>query len=99
MVTSKDDPIANNDSLGTVHHYVSNPNVVAVETKAGGHLGWNHVTGNIPFGSLGKNFTDKIAETFIEALLSLERAAPRSAHRLNNDGADSQDSSRLRSKL
>ena len=101
LITSKDDPTTSDHSLDTIRQSVSNPHVIVVETETGGHVGWNHVTGNNPFGSLSKSFADKTAETFFESLILLE-----STGRLTGDGAlidvvysQGLDLPRIRSKL
>lgn len=70
LLTSQDDFLVYKGSTGKMCYSVSNPNVLVVKTKCGGHLGWHEAppdTGN-SFG-FGTSWADTATADFIEAIL------------------------------
>jgi predicted alpha/beta-fold hydrolase len=70
LLTSQDDFLVYKGSTGKMSYSVSNPNVMVVKTKCGGHLGWHESppdTGNM-FG-FGTSWADVATADFIEAIL------------------------------
>jgi predicted alpha/beta-fold hydrolase len=70
LLTSQDDFLVYKGSTGKMSYSVSNPNVMVVMTKCGGHLGWHESppeTGNM-FG-FGTSWADAATADFIEAIL------------------------------
>jgi predicted alpha/beta-fold hydrolase len=70
LLTSQDDFLVYKGSTGKMSYSVSNPNVMVVKTKCGGHLGWHESppdTGNM-FG-FGTSWADTATADFIEAVL------------------------------
>ena len=83
LLTSQDDFLVYKGSTGKMSYSVSNPNVMVVKTKCGGHLGWHESppdTGNV-FG-FGTSWADTATADFIEAVLH-----SRSSQTLNGDNA------------
>jgi predicted alpha/beta-fold hydrolase len=81
LLTSQDDFLVYKGSTGKMSYSVSNPNVMVVKTKCGGHLGWHESppdTGNV-FG-FGTSWADTATADFIEAVLY-----SRSSQTLNGD--------------
>ena len=69
LLTSQDDFLVYKGSTGKMAYSVSNPNVMVVKTKCGGHLGWHEAppdTGNV-FG-FGTSWADTATADFIEAI-------------------------------
>jgi len=70
LLTSQDDFLVYEGSTGKMSYSVSNPYVMVVKTKCGGHLGWHESppdTGNM-FG-FGTSWADTATADFIEAIL------------------------------
>lgn len=70
LLTSQDDFLVYKGSTGKMSYSVSNPNVMVVKTKCGGHLGWHESppdTGNV-FG-FGTSWADTATADFIGAIL------------------------------
>jgi predicted alpha/beta-fold hydrolase len=70
LLTSQDDFLVYKGSTAKMTYSLSNPNVMVVKTKCGGHLGWHESppdTGNM-FG-FGTSWADTATADFIEAIL------------------------------
>lgn len=74
VVMSKDDFLIRHVAMEYIPHCIqSNPNVIFIESETGGHLGWNVVKGNNPFGDnpfgSAPNWCDELSSKFIESLI------------------------------
>lgn len=79
LLTSQDDFLVYKGSTGKMSYSVSNPNVMVVKTKCGGHLGWHESppdTGNNMFG-FGTSWADTATADFIEAILHSRTSEPK----------------------
>jgi predicted alpha/beta-fold hydrolase len=76
QITAQDDFLVYNHSLSKLSHCLSNPNVMVVKTKCGGHLGWHEAppdTGNV-FG-FGTSWADTATADFIDSVLKLNTSS------------------------
>jgi predicted alpha/beta-fold hydrolase len=71
LLTSQDDFLVYKGSTEKMSYSVSNPNVMVVKTKCGGHLGWHESPpeSGIMFGC-GTSWADVATADFIEAILN-----------------------------
>ena len=70
LLTSQDDFLVRDGSIGKMYYPLANPNVLVVNTKCGGHLGWQESppdTGSM-FG-FGTSWADTATTDFIDAIL------------------------------
>lgn len=68
QLSSEDDMLVASSSSQTMNYSLSNPNVMVVNTKCGGHLGWHECPPDNKFG-IGTSWADTAATDFIEAVL------------------------------
>mmetsp|Transcript_2249 Transcript_2249/g.3152 ORF Transcript_2249/g.3152 Transcript_2249/m.3152 type:complete len:267 (-) Transcript_2249:68-868(-) len=85
ILVSSDDNIAYQNTVKSLSKILSNPNIILVETKKGGHLGWHHAPHNNPFGNLnffsqGGSWGDLATSKFIKAILSQKNRSTMSLH-------------------
>lgn len=67
ILSSIDDFLVTHSALRSLNQCLSNPNVMVVKTKAGGHLGWQEAKENRYFGTC--SFADSATVEFIAAVL------------------------------
>jgi predicted alpha/beta-fold hydrolase len=68
QLSSEDDFLVSTSSSQKLHYSLSNPNVLVVNTRCGGHLGWRECPPDHKFG-LGTSWADRATVDFIEAVL------------------------------
>jgi predicted alpha/beta-fold hydrolase len=74
QLTAKDDFLVGRPSTSKLTYSLQNPNVMVVNTRCGGHLGWQESppdTGNI-FG-FGTSWADAASADFIQAIINKKR--------------------------
>jgi predicted alpha/beta-fold hydrolase len=67
VLSSLDDFLVSHSALRSLNQCLSNPNVMVVKTKAGGHLGWQEAAHDRYFGT--SSFADAATVEFITAVL------------------------------
>jgi predicted alpha/beta-fold hydrolase len=95
QITAQDDFLVYNHSLSKLSHCLSNPNVMVVKTKCGGHLGWHEAppdTGNV-FG-FGTSWADTATADFIDSILKLDTSE---TNHHPNHNPDEHDTNPIRS--
>jgi uncharacterized protein len=75
QVVAADDFLVFAPFRGRLRYCVENPNVMVVETKCGGHLGWQESPPDQSrLGMLGSSWADVVTCDFVEAVLEHRRA-------------------------
>lgn len=106
LLTSQDDFLVYKGSTAKMTYSLSNPNVMVVKTKCGGHLGWHESppnTGNM-FG-FGTSWADTATADFIEAILDSRKTGSVGISTLSLDqrfrsvGGDDASPQKIRSRL
>ena len=69
QLSSDDDFLVSTSSSQKLHYSLSNPNVLVVNTRCGGHLGWRECPPDHKFG-LGTSWADGATVDFIDAVLT-----------------------------
>ena len=77
ILSSMDDFLVTNSAKRSLNQCLSNPNVMVVKTKAGGHLGWQQAAHNEYFGT--SSFADAATVEFITAVLQDQNERQRSS--------------------
>lgn len=78
QVVAGDDFLIYSPFRGRLQFCMSNPNIMVVETKCGGHLGWQEVPPDDKF-SVGKSWADTAGIEFIAAVLEQRSKSDQSA--------------------
>lgn len=74
QLISNDDFLCYGPFLNRLHFLVTNPNIMVVQTKCGGHLGWQEAPpGGSNIGNIGTSWADVATTEFIEAVLETRR--------------------------
>jgi predicted alpha/beta-fold hydrolase len=68
QLSSEDDFLTSTSSSKKLHYCLANPNVLVVNTRCGGHLGWQECPPDNKFG-IGTSWADTASVDFIEAVL------------------------------
>ena len=76
LLTSQDDFLVRDGSIGKMYYPLANPNVLVVNTKCGGHLGWQESPPDTSsmFG-FGTSWADTATADFIGAILEGQTTA------------------------
>jgi predicted alpha/beta-fold hydrolase len=106
LITSQDDFLVYKGSTGKMAYSVSNPNVMVVKTKCGGHLGWHEsLPETFSVLGLGTSWADAATADFIEAILHSrsdqhEKRLNKDAESVRKDGDEAMTAvSEIRSRL
>ncbi|VEU37925.1 unnamed protein product [Pseudo-nitzschia multistriata] len=70
-ITAEDDFIVSKPSRNKLGFCLANPNVMNVETRCGGHLGWQEAPPDGLFG--GSSWADTATSDFFDAILNIKR--------------------------
>ena len=106
LITSQDDFLVYKGSTGKMAYSVSNPNVMVVKTKCGGHLGWHEsLPERFSVLGFGTSWANAATADFIEAILysRSKRQEERpdrdsaSVHKVGNEAKTAAD--QIRSRL
>ena len=68
QISSEDDFLVSTSSSQKLHYSLSNPNIMVVNTRCGGHLGWRESPPDNKFG-LGSSWADRATVEFIDAVI------------------------------
>ena len=71
VLVARDDDISYQNTLSSLPQLLSNPNIIILQSKTGGHLGWHTSTRNNPFHV--ENWGDITTTRYIQSLLDLEK--------------------------
>jgi len=69
-ITAQDDFLVSHGSRNKLGFCLANPNVMVVETRCGGHLGWQEAPPKSAFGS--SSWSDTAASDFFDAILKVD---------------------------
>jgi hypothetical protein len=68
-ITAQDDFLVSRPSRNKLGYCLSNPNVMVVETRCGGHLGWQETPPDNTFGSSSSSWADTATADFFDAVM------------------------------
>lgn len=87
-LTARDDFLVSEPSRNKLGYLVSNPNVLVVETKCGGHLGWQESPPETDSAFGSTSWADAAAADFFESIMqvNMERSGSRVASHTPSDG-------------
>jgi len=96
-ITAQDDFLVSKPSRNKLGFCLANPNVMIVETRCGGHLGWHETPPDSAFGAT--SWADTAASEFFEAVLNVDpEAMPmKSAKQINTSAFEHDHSASLES--
>lgn len=99
QLSSQDDFLIASSSAGKLHYSLSNPNVMVVNTRCGGHLGWHESSPDTDsiFG-FGTSWADTATTAFIDAILKGKLEIEKGGKKAVNFSARKQ-AANLKSKL
>eukprot|EP00534_Pseudo-nitzschia_fraudulenta_P019306 CAMPEP_0201274440 /NCGR_PEP_ID=MMETSP0853-20130426/48965_1 /ASSEMBLY_ACC=CAM_ASM_000640 /TAXON_ID=183588 /ORGANISM="Pseudo-nitzschia fraudulenta, Strain WWA7" /LENGTH=256 /DNA_ID=CAMNT_0047581817 /DNA_START=87 /DNA_END=857 /DNA_ORIENTATION=+ len=80
-VTAQDDFLVSNPSRNKLGFCLANPNVMIVETRCGGHLGWQETPPDSAFGAC--SWADTATSDFFDAILKVNSSVSNSVKSLN----------------
>lgn len=73
-ITAQDDFLVSQGSRNKLGYCLANPNVMVVETRCGGHLGWQEAPPKSAFGAT--SWADTAASDFFDAILKVDSEFP-----------------------
>ena len=86
-LTAQDDFLAGKPSRNKLGFCLSNPNVMHVETRCGGHLGWQENTPGNTFGA--SSWADVAVSDFFHAIMAVKKESPEKLTRETNPTVES----------
>jgi len=86
-LVAEDDAIVYEPSQSKLSYMLSNPNVIVVKTRCGGHLGWQESQGGGIFG-FGTSWADKATVDFIQAILDNNNNKQEQKEKQQHDDVD-----------
>jgi hypothetical protein len=89
QVIAADDFLVFKPFRGRLQFCISNPYIMVVETKCGGHLGWRESPPENKFG-LGTSWSDIATTDFIAAVLATREKVPGRLYELHGDSTRQQ---------
>ena len=104
MLTSEDDFLVHKGSHGKIGYCAANPNILIVNTRCGGHLGWHESPPDSKgvFG-VGKSWADTATTDFFEAILTRKQDKPSRMlspeHKMDLQAKALQNATAIRSRL
>lgn len=87
-LSAQDDFLVSKPSRNKLGFCLANPNVMVVETRCGGHLGWHETPPDSAFGA--SSWADTAASDFFDAILKTSsESLPEAPVEQRNDGSES----------
>jgi predicted alpha/beta-fold hydrolase len=83
QIVAGDDFLVHNSFKNRISYCLANPNVMVVETRCGGHLGWQEAPPDGNFGS-SSSWSDVATTDFIEAILETRRKKSKEDNNLDS---------------
>lgn len=95
QIIAGDDFLVYNASFQKLSFCVANPNVMVVETRCGGHLGWQESPPDGKFGAIA-SWSDAATTDFIQSIIEVRRKKTTAAAETGAGSVNKNDSSSLK---